>query len=117
MLPPEEGAGEESESTLRRPSSRTLGTSTAEPQVAGWQIEAAELHQEAVSRADALSRAIAADRCPTAEELRNRICDLAARICEIAEQHPIDEGTGERCADADARCVQASDRVTERCEY
>lgn len=116
MVPPEEGAGGEAETTLRRPASRTIGGS-AEPQVAGWQLEAARLHERAVGEADAFARALAADRCPSAEELRDRICDLAARICEIAELHPTDQATAQRCADADARCTRASERVAERCEY
>ena len=117
MVPPDEGGGAESSPTLRRPASRTIGGSREAQQVMGWQSEAAQLHEEAVARFDALASALAADRCPSAEELRDRICDLAARICEIAELHPADGPTTERCADANARCVRASESVTERCEY
>ena len=119
MVPPaEEGAGAEASPTLRRPQSRTIGGGArAQGQVVGWQLEAARLHDDAVHDAEALSRAIADDRCPEAEGLRDRVCDLAARICEIADLHPADTPTAERCADANARCTRASERVSERCEY
>ena len=53
--------------------------------------------------------------CPRAELLRGQICDLAERICGIADRHPEDPTLAARCHDARGRCEKARGRVGERC--
>ncbi len=58
---------------------------------------------------------LAAVDCTSARDLRDRICDLSSRICEIASDNPDDRPTADRCADGRARCEGASDRVAQSC--
>ncbi|MEM9067705.1 MAG: hypothetical protein AAGE52_04340 [Myxococcota bacterium] len=120
MVPPEEGSPESAggEGGLSdRPSSVTIGSPARRTVAESWQQEAADLHLEVAQRDDELSTALRGDRCPAAEDIRDRICDLAGRICDIAEQHPYDDDTVQRCNDAEGRCSRASERVSARCEY
>ena len=53
--------------------------------------------------------------CSSARDLRDRICELSERICDIADDHPDDDPTAERCRDGEARCRGASNRVRQSC--
>jgi hypothetical protein len=69
---------------------------------------------------DALSRSL--DRtlrlsvpdCTSAASLRDRICDLAQRICSIAARSADDEVEG-RCSDGKKRCERATASVRSTC--
>ncbi|MEM9067947.1 MAG: hypothetical protein AAGE52_05550 [Myxococcota bacterium] len=54
--------------------------------------------------------------CESARNLRDRICELSARICGIAEENPADLPTAERCEDGSTRCESASERVASSCD-
>jgi hypothetical protein len=53
--------------------------------------------------------------CGRAALISGQICDLAARICAVAERHPEDPSLAIRCEDARQRCQRARDRVSARC--
>lgn len=54
--------------------------------------------------------------CDSARELRDRICELGNRICTIANEHPDDRVTEDRCEDGQDRCERARRRVDDRCD-
>lgn len=54
--------------------------------------------------------------CDVAADLRNRICELAARICRIAENQPNDADLQGMCERATAACEDARRDVTVNCE-
>lgn len=54
--------------------------------------------------------------CDSARDLRDRICELGNRICTIANEHPDDRVTEDRCEDGQDRCERARRRVDDRCD-
>lgn len=65
-----------------------------------------ELHQTlAMSQPD----------CGRARGLRDDICELAERICDIAARHPGEPGVAGQCADGRERCDRASADVAAAC--
>ena len=52
--------------------------------------------------------------CDSARDLSQSICELAGRVCEIAEETS-DPTTAERCEDGQARCSRAQDRTSNVC--
>lgn len=79
--------------------------------VATWPEEVMSLEQEL---GDALE--LATVDCGRARELRDRICDLAERICQISGRHPEDGEVRERCSDGRSRCERATGSVGGSCE-
>lgn len=53
--------------------------------------------------------------CGTAGEHLERMCDLAERICEIAEDTG-DQGAQDRCADGTARCERGRSAHADACD-
>lgn len=75
---------------------------------------AAEL-QQLESRLDAsLATALEPD-CVAARPLSERICELAAHICAIAERHPTDRPLSQRCAQGRQSCQRGRKRVDTSC--
>ncbi len=79
--------------------------------------EATRAHDE-LRRLDAELRgadaqAVAPD-CARIGQLRDNICALAARICQIAERQPAGSTTAERCADGKTRCRNAVENAQAR---
>ena len=58
--------------------------------------------------------ALSAPDCTTAWALRDRICDLAQRLCDVAGRSAEPE-VAERCTDGRARCERATTRVRASC--
>ena len=58
--------------------------------------------------------ALSAPDCTTAWALRDRICDLAQRLCDVAGRSAEPE-VAERCTDGRARCQRATTRVRASC--
>jgi hypothetical protein len=52
--------------------------------------------------------------CARVGQLRDSICGLAARICEIANRDPANSVASQRCADGKARCQSAAERTQAR---
>lgn len=71
-----------------------------------------------VDTEDALHDALglASVDCDAARDLRDRICGLGDRICSIANDHPDDHVTEDRCEDGRDRCERARRRVDDRCD-
>ena len=59
---------------------------------------------------------LSAPDCPQAGELRESICDLAGRICDIAREHPSDVEVLDKCQRGRERCASAGERLAARCE-
>lgn len=76
-----------------------------------------DLYDELVQASIDLDQAttLASVDCSSARDLRDQICDLSSRICEIADDNPDDDPTVERCRDGRARCRGASNRVAQSC--
>jgi hypothetical protein len=53
--------------------------------------------------------------CRAAPELRDRICELAQRICAIADRDPNDHTLAQTCVNAREACDQATLRVGHAC--
>ncbi|MEM9192863.1 MAG: hypothetical protein AAGF12_27055 [Myxococcota bacterium] len=53
--------------------------------------------------------------CDSAAVIAGRICDLADRICAIAEEQPEEEGVRQQCEEGQRRCVEANDAFAEAC--
>jgi hypothetical protein len=89
----------------------TTPASTADEQ------ELARAHED-LRRADAELRAAAAQApapdCARIGELRDNICALAARICQIADRQPAGSPAADQCSDGKARCKGAIDGVQAR---
>jgi hypothetical protein len=63
---------------------------------------------------DAGAQATAVPDCDRVEKLRDNICALAARICQIADRQPAGSTAAERCADGKTRCKSAAERTQAR---
>jgi hypothetical protein len=70
----------------------------------------ADLH---AARAQAQPPGAAAD-CARIGQLRDNICALAGRICEIADREPPGSTAAEHCADGKTRCKDAIDAARTR---
>ena len=53
--------------------------------------------------------------CGTVKLLRDRICELSARICRIAGESAPNPELAAHCADAKPRCARAKDKVAGPC--
>jgi hypothetical protein len=53
--------------------------------------------------------------CATVKLLRDRICELAARICRIADESGPSAELSARCADGKPRCDRAKTKATGLC--
>lgn len=53
--------------------------------------------------------------CNDAASLREQICQLSQRICEIADAHPDEDAVREQCLDGRARCERARVATRNRC--
>ena len=62
---------------------------------------------------DADAQAAAPD-CARVGQLRDNICALAARICQIAERQPGGSVAADRCSDGKVRCKGAVERAQAR---
>lgn len=51
----------------------------------------------------------AAPDCTRIGQLRDNICALAARICQLADRQPLGSPAAEHCADGKARCQAAAE--------
>lgn len=67
------------------------------------------------AREDGGGRRQRAPRCGLARELRDRICELASRICDIARANPDDGELGAKCDAAEATCRRAHREVESSC--
>jgi len=67
------------------------------------------------SRAFDDSLALATPDCPTARTLRDRICELSARICTLSQTEPTPE-LASACTDGRTRCNKAKERVGASCQ-
>jgi outer membrane murein-binding lipoprotein Lpp len=56
------------------------------------------------------SDAQAAPDCARVDQLRDNICALAARICQIAQRQPAGSPAAGQCEDGKARCKNAVER-------
>lgn len=72
-----------------------------------------ELDDLAVDLDDALP--LGAADCDAARDLTDRMCELAERICAIADERPDEPEVGLRCDDGRSRCEEARARVRKRC--
>jgi hypothetical protein len=52
--------------------------------------------------------------CQRVDQLRDNICALAVRICQIADGQPAGSATAAQCADGKARCKNAIERAQAR---
>ena len=52
--------------------------------------------------------------CARIGQLRDNICALAARICQIADGQPPGSSTADRCSDGKARCRNAVEQTEAR---
>jgi len=52
--------------------------------------------------------------CQRVDQLRDNICALAARICQIEERQPAGSVVSAHCADSKARCKSAIERAQAR---
>ncbi len=116
MVAPEEGTGGEETGLSDRPATRTIGGGNT-GQLTPYEQEALDASRDLESQGQYLDRLLAADSCDDVGQLRDRICDLAGRICAIADAHPESPRTRTQCNDANARCTDAAQRVGEQCEY
>jgi hypothetical protein len=58
---------------------------------------------------------LATPNCGRAGDLRDAICDLAERICGIADNNPEHTDVATQCDDGRERCETARQRVGDRC--
>ena len=56
----------------------------------------------------------AAPDCARIAQLRDNICALAVRICQIADRGPANSVARQRCADGKSRCQRAVDSAQTR---
>jgi hypothetical protein len=89
------------------PSSTRPVEVTTDPKLAVKQLA------QATKELDDLLAAGAPD-CGAAKTLRDRICALAARICELAERNK-DPELNQRCEESKASCKRATTRVARVC--
>jgi hypothetical protein len=59
--------------------------------------------------------AAGAPDCATVKLLRDRICELSARICRIAEESAPNPELAAHCADGKPRCERAKSKVAGPC--
>ena len=52
--------------------------------------------------------------CARVEQLRDNICTLAERICQIADKQPAGSVAAQHCADGKTRCKSAVERAQAR---
>ncbi len=52
--------------------------------------------------------------CQRVDQLRDNICALAVRICQIADRQPAGSPPAAQCADGKARCKSAVERAQAR---
>jgi hypothetical protein len=52
--------------------------------------------------------------CQRVDQLRDNICALAVRICQIADKQPAGSAAAAHCADGKARCKNAIERAQAR---
>ena len=84
--------------------------STTRPEEEGARASDIETWSKQLEGALALS----APDCTTAWALRDRICDLAQRLCDVAGRSAEPE-LAERCTDGRSRCERATTRVRASC--
>jgi hypothetical protein len=94
-----------------RPGPTTPGTAADD------ELQAAQAHDELL-RADgdlhAAAAQAAAPDCARIGQLRDNICALAARICQIAGRLPAGSASADLCADGKTRCRTAVDSAQAR---
>jgi hypothetical protein len=73
-----------------------------------------EMDDLAIQLDEAMPMTSALD-CDAAGRIKDRICELAGRICAISERHPADGSVREKCDDGQARCERATNDVANRC--
>lgn len=54
--------------------------------------------------------------CGAAKPLRDAICDIATRICELSANSPSSTNSGADCDTAKSSCLDAQRKYKERCE-
>jgi hypothetical protein len=59
------------------------------------------------------NEAIELKDCSRAEEFRDALCELAARICELSRSG---DALGRRCDDGQQRCEEAKQRYKQSCD-
>jgi hypothetical protein len=59
--------------------------------------------------------ALGAPDCGAVQVLRDRICALAARLCQLAAENTTEHELSARCEDAKPRCDRARSRVAGPC--
>jgi hypothetical protein len=74
--------------------------------------ETTEAHE---GEAEELAGGAGAPDCDAAPGLRDRICELADRICALTEDDPDDASIAERCERANASCERARRDVARAC--
>jgi hypothetical protein len=105
------------------PSEAARGTSSAapgelraptslRPEVANLDLAAAERALTEAERQLSDTVRAAAPDCEHARGLRDRICELAARICQLVEADP---SAKNHCDDGRKRCSSASTKVATQC--
>jgi hypothetical protein len=74
-----------------------------------------EMNDLAIQLDEAMPESQSELDCDMAGSIKDRICDLSARICSISERHPADESVRDKCTDGQARCARAERDVGARC--
>jgi hypothetical protein len=90
------------------------GTMIVEEQMALYEHRQDLLELESELRG---SLTLTAPDCELARGLRDRICLLAGRICDIADRHPQEPSVAEQCGDGRSRCERAGRDVAAACGY
>ncbi len=85
------------------------GGETAEDRVDAYEDEIDDVD-------DRLGEALSDRSCGTARRLRDQICELAERICRIADGHE-DDDLDDECEDAEDTCREAIADVNDRCPH
>lgn len=89
------------------------GAEALGPAYAELQQYEADVEQSGAQLAEMMSSG--AVDCAAAEGLRDRICDLSERICEISGRHPDDGQVAGRCEAGRDRCQSAREDVDDAC--
>lgn len=125
--PPEPAPGEMSASEeVAEPSSEASGEEADETQPHAplsearasqeFEAQASEEFDRLLAIDTSMVAALSENRCGEAERFRRQLCELAERICTIADELPGSTDVGMRCRDGRQRCTEASRRHAQHCE-
>jgi hypothetical protein len=85
------------------------------PKPSDGEVDDAEaLSSQLLASFQSMELALSAPDCISAGVFRDRVCELAERICKLAGDNPT-RGVAERCGDGRARCTDARRRFSLGC--